>query len=77
MCVSQVLALYINSTERTQKAILKDTKRDSQTYAATPRFQSICLYTRRYGTLSSRKEGTYGSTRNTQNRPWDRAGPGY
>ena len=43
-------------------------QRDRQTYAANPRFQSIWLYSRTYGTLSSRKEGTHGSTRNTKNR---------
>ena len=52
-------------------------QRDRQTYAAKSRFQSIWLYSSKYGTLSSRKEGTHGSTRNTKNRSWNCAGPGY
>ena len=56
---------------------LQGDQRDRQTEAAKSRFQSIWLYSRTCATLRSRKEGTDGSTRNTQNRAWDRAGPAY
>ncbi len=46
--------------ERNRRAsdYLQEDQRDRQTYAANPRFQSIWLYSRTDGTLSSRKEGT-------------------
>ena len=62
---------------RRASAYLQEYQRDRQTLSANSHFQSIWLYSRRYGTLSSRKEAIHGSTRNTQNRSWDRAGPNY
>ncbi len=52
-------------------------QRDRQTCWANPRHQSIWLFSYRYDTLRSRKEGTYGSTRNTENRACNCAGPDY
>ena len=70
--VDQVPRSHLGRNRRVSD-YLQASQRDRQTSAAITRFQSIWLYARTYGTLCSRKGGTYGSRRITKNRAWDRA----